>query len=566
MAEHAGRDPPLESVDPALSTSSRADGYVLAQAIYRIDVCGGVMAITELTGAADPVRVGEDVTISAPGLLGGVEAAPGPPELLTEAAQALSHALSNSGMQPTTHILMTHAGEATGEVTVTVPAPAAGNHALLLVHDASGAVTWHRPDQPTRAQARLTGAPTPPPAATMSFTIPAIRFAANDVHTSLLHRLAGFLHHFTFHPTLDGARKLLSVVEYPVEHLVGWAGSKWFAAWENNKHPAVVRWFPPTGGLAVGEPLSPTNWSDLTAGPMLLFIHGIFSSCAGAFGGIGNDDHTWAALRKKYNGLIIGYDHPTASVSPDENAQWLLDQLPDVRLDVDVVCHSRGGLVARSLAAKAAASMSPTRGLNVRTIIFAATPNGGSEITDPGKWEKLINRLSSLVTLPAKVLPVPIDEVTEILAGLLELVKIVGVGIAVDLPGLEDMRPNSTFLSGLATVAEPTATYYAAAADFEPGPLLANLFNGLDDAGQVVDSAIFPGVRNDIAVPYNGVWDPANPDGATPAPGGVVAGFPVPEGNRLPIGPGSVYWHSTYFPDQAMRDALVRWLAPEFIA
>lgn len=29
---------------------------------------------------------------------------------------------------------------------------------------------------------------------------------------------------------------MLSVVEYPVEHLVGELGAKWFADWENNKH------------------------------------------------------------------------------------------------------------------------------------------------------------------------------------------------------------------------------------------------------------------------------------------------------------------------------------------
>jgi hypothetical protein len=68
------------------------------------------------------------------------------------------------------------------------------------------------------------------------------------------------------------------VVEYPVEHLVGEPGAKWFADWENNKHPSVVRWFPPEGNLSVGEPLSPTNWHQLAEGPTLLFIHGISSA------------------------------------------------------------------------------------------------------------------------------------------------------------------------------------------------------------------------------------------------------------------------------------------------
>src|SRR5215813_14679106 len=45
----------------------------------------------------------------------------------------------------------------------------------------------------------------------------------------------------------------------------------------------------------------------------------------------------------------------------------------------------------------------------------------------------------------------------------------------------------------------PPPQYLAAAADFEPGPVFANLFNGLDDEGKVVDPAIFPHVHKDIA-------------------------------------------------------------------
>jgi hypothetical protein len=57
--------------------------------------------------------------------------------------------------------------------------------------------------------------------------------------------------------------------------------------------------------------------------------------------------------------------------------------------------------------------------------------------------------------------------------------------------GLEAMTPGSQFLLGLGQATNVTPEYFAAAADFEPGPILANLFNGLDDEGRVVDSAIF---------------------------------------------------------------------------
>lgn len=170
---------------------------------------------------------------------------------------------------------------------------------------------------------------------------------------------------------------------------------------------------------------------------------------------------------------------------------------------------------------------------------------------------------NSLLTLPAKVLPAPADAISGVLAGLLEVLKIVAVGVALDLPGLEAMTPGSDFLQGLAQAANLTTKpdYFAAAADFEPGPLLANLFNRLDDEGRVVDSEIFKDVHNDIAVPTEGVWNPdciKDPD--SPAPAITFPDFPIDPAHRLVIGPGSIYWHCDYFDDPAMRAALLQWL------
>jgi hypothetical protein len=521
------------------------------------------------------------ITITAPGLSGSAESLGNEFKLRTPGGQLLHNALANSGLSATTHIALGHSTPATGTVTISVPAPAPGSNALLLIHDSTGALSWHAPDgiiphssekvrlppgsvatsvddgvtasaaESSTTAAELAAAPT------VSFTVPASRFAAGNKHAGLLSRIAGLVEHFHFHPGLGAASKVLSVVEYPVEHLVGELGAKWFADWENNKHPSVVRWFPAEGNLSVGEPLSPTNWHQLAEGPTLLFIHGIFSSCEAGFAGIGHDDSTWPQLRERYGNRIIGFDHPTGSVGPAENAKWFLDQIPKVELDLDIVCHSRGGLVARSIAVQAA-----QRGMtvNIRRIVFAATPNGGSQITVTANWVGLVNRISSVLTLPAKVLPAPADAISGVLAGLLEVLKIVGVGVALDLPGLEAMTPGSQFLQGLGQATNVAPEYFAAAADFEPGPILANLFNGLDDEGRVVDSAIFDHVHNDIAVPTEGVWNPAyltDPNSpATPIPG-----FPIDDpARRLVIGPGSVYWHCDYFDDPAMRAALLQWL------
>jgi hypothetical protein len=506
-----------------------------------------------LTDADGTLSAG-GITIAAPGLAGEAKSLGKEIKLRTPGSQLLHNALANSGLSATSHVALARSTSAADDVKISVPAPTPGYNSLLLIHDSTGALSWHLPDGIERGASKTVQLPpvTPEPAAVpqVSFTVPASRFTAGSKHVGLLSRIAGFVEHFQAHPSLGAGSKLLSVVEYPVEHLVGKVGSAWFAAWENNKHPRVIRWFPPEGNLSIGEPLSPTNWHQLAEGRTLLFIHGIFSSCESGFGGIGHDDTTWPELRRRYGNRIIAFDHPTASVTPDQNAEWFIDQIQGVSLDLDIVCHSQGGLVARSIAAKAAG-----RGMThvVRRIVFAATPNGGSQITVTGNWVHLINRVSSMLTLPARFLPAPADAISEILAGLLEVLKIVGVGVALDLPGLEAMVPGSKFLQDLGQAAgSPPPEYFAAAADFEPGPVLANLFNRLDDEAQVVDSAIFDHVHNDIAVPTEGVWNPA-----TAAP---VPGFPVNDASRLALGPGSVYWHCNYFDDPAMRAALLQWL------
>jgi hypothetical protein len=202
------------------------------------------------------------ITITAPGLSGSAESLGPELTLGTPGGQLFHTALGNSGLSATTHIALGHSTAATGPVTISVPAPAAGFNALLLIHESTGALSWHAPDGiiphssekvrlPTGSVATSvddgvtasaaessTTAPEPTAAPTVSFTVPASRFAAGNMHAGLLSRIAGLVEHFHFHPGLGAASKVLSVVE----HLVGELGAKWFADWEN-----IARQSPMTG-------------------------------------------------------------------------------------------------------------------------------------------------------------------------------------------------------------------------------------------------------------------------------------------------------------------------------
>jgi hypothetical protein len=78
--------------------------------------------------------------------------------------------------------------------------------------------------------------------------------------------------------------------------------------------------------------------------PLLLFIHGTFSSTLGSFAELFKAPGAATTLRRGYPGRIYGFEHRTLTESPIANALALLEQLPnDARLHL--ASHSRGGLV-----------------------------------------------------------------------------------------------------------------------------------------------------------------------------------------------------------------------------
>ena len=88
--------------------------------------------------------------------------------------------------------------------------------------------------------------------------------------------------------------------------------------------------------------------------PLLLFIHGTFSSTAGSFGELFGNAATWRELQRAYPGRIYGYDHRTVSESPIENLMDLVDKLPR-GATLHLISHSRGGLLGDLLSLGAAA-------------------------------------------------------------------------------------------------------------------------------------------------------------------------------------------------------------------
>jgi hypothetical protein len=514
--------------------------------------------MAELTGTAEYVDLGDGVRLSAPGVIGAVTIGGSVPPR-TQAERDLVAAQHNAGLIEQPAIIISHTTSASADVVVSLPPPAAGTGRVLQLLDESGVVSWHfaapAPDPVPH------GALAAPAAAT--FTIPSARFGDHPASpltpapTDQFAPQALFGGGGLFH-------KIIKVLEFPLAAAVGLGAAELFARWERKHRAAQVTTFPPTPGSKQGAKLSDANWRTLAEGRALLLVHGIFSSCASGFGGLAQGDF-WPTMQARYGGRIFAFDHPTASIDPVANAEKFLAQVPaDVHLDLDIVCHSRGGLVSRILAGQYP-GVDASR-LTVHRIVFAGTPNGGTAITEPTNWDHLFDRFTNLIKF---VPPGPWRETLTVTDTVLQLIKYAAESAERVLPGLNCMSPGTNLYAGLDGYAGSVPEYYAIDTDFVPPPVLSHLLDvpaDAEDAGDALIDLVFGRQPNDVAVPTIGVGDPgdigADPPPAHGAPPALaVPGFPVPPERRFHFGPSSV-WHCSYFNQSETATAIKNWLTP----
>ena len=134
---------------------------------------------------------------------------------------------------------------------------------------------------------------------------------------------------------------------------------------------------PARSATSTATPRAGRSWHP---GGTLLFIHGTFSRATGAFSELPLD--SMQALQAIYDDRVIAFDHQSISRDPTENIAWLLGTIPDgLTLDLDIVCHSRGGLVARSLSERTD-PMPGTRKIKVHRTALVGAVNDGTILAD----------------------------------------------------------------------------------------------------------------------------------------------------------------------------------------
>lgn len=338
-------------------------------------------------------------------------------------------------------------------------------------------------------------------------------------------------------------RKVLEVIAYRVVGEAVALGVRGLARrYEQSRRPVRVRTFlPGEHGVADAAALDGDQWRWLAEKPSLWFVHGTFSTAHGGFGAL--DKETLAALHRAYDGRVVAYDHHTLWMDPSENVGALADLVPaGTTFTADLVAHSRGGLVARALAGEGLPG-DVTSPLRVRRAVTVGTPHHGTALADPQRVSALLDRVSTLVNLAPDGIVV-----ADVIATVLDVVKVVLAHGLAALPGIAAMDPDGSSLTALNTAAAETGMeLYAIAADHEPqGPLARMVLDHLKDA--VVDR-VFGDASNDVVVPTAGAWE-----------GSQGPLFPVPEERRLVLDTAAGVTHVTYFRDQRTRDAIGRWL------
>jgi hypothetical protein len=306
------------------------------------------------------------------------------------------------------------------------------------------------------------------------------------------------------------------------------------------------------------------------SGRTLVLVHGTFvgsASTLGEYAATLDGRKFLSDALKRYKGQVLVFDHPTLSVSPFLNALELSRALAGTTGELDVIAHSRGGVVVRWWLDVLGESVANAK---VR-VVLAGSPLRGTSLAAPNRIQPLLSVLSNVGAFAAKAAGIAAAAHPFSLASfaLLKFVvrreknrwgipPIEGLGdrpgtdaaVAV-IPGLQGQSAveNNFELNGLrSAAARPNVRYHAVSADFEPERMGWKLWKVISEFGDRSKDAavdlIFP-EANDLVV------DTAHM--TTLGTAGDIA-------DVLAFEEQTKVYHTNYFRQPEVIDALRGWL------
>lgn len=494
-----------------------------------------------LDGSSRQVNLGQGIAVRAPGLRGQAEAhnvAPGSDTRAPEvdgSGDALDAALTQEGFlrlrvitldvapvpHATTGELRAPVSDVPG-LEVTVPDLGDDVAQVLLAVDENGVVSWNFPVDSGDALAPTTRGS----GDVVRFIVPAFATTPDESDEPGTRGVFGLL-----------GRKVLELVALPLAELVvpPLAGAA-ARLWESKSRIARARSFTPANFTSADVPsLVDADWERLASGRSLWFVHGTFVNTHTAFAAFPTD--VLASLSDHYGGRVAAIDHHTLGIDPLGNADLVRELVPDgVQIDADIVCHSRGGLVARALAGQGGDAV-----FDVRRIVHVASANHGTALATPSNLVPFIDRITTIVNLIPDG-PAAVVEAT--LTSVLVVVKIIAKYGLVGIPGLAAMDSAGDFLRGFNSTELPVEQY-GIAADFTPSGGWRAM--ALKNVENVVVDRVFGSTPNDLVVPTAGVYEGDD-------------AMQIGEDRRLVLPKARGVFHGSFFGQRDVATRIASWL------
>jgi hypothetical protein len=285
------------------------------------------------------------------------------------------------------------------------------------------------------------------------------------------------------------------------------------------------------------SPASPAELEAARGRKVLLLVHGVFSSIAGGFADLAGEAGM-RQLLQRYDGQVFGYNHWTIARTPQQNALDLLARIPaDSDWQLDILCHSRGGLVVRSLLAESAQDAvlaqvglrRPGRIASFGKVVFVAAANQGSPLAAQDELQHFLNVAAMLASLSGGM-------ALDVVIGLARVV----VSLGFERPSVKAMASGSALVAALnrgGTLLDSASTWYARA-NFDYGESV------LQRTGALINRVLMEDVDNDVVVPYDSVL-------LAPPAEGHILNFGTPGRKQTDV------WHTEFFRQAEMQRFLL---------
>ena len=290
-------------------------------------------------------------------------------------------------------------------------------------------------------------------------------------------------------------------------------------------------------------------------GRILVVIHGAFSESQGVFGQLTSASNQagidlLGRASKRYQ-QILAFDHPTMSVSPMLNALEISRRFEGSAADIDVICHSRGGLVTRWW------FEAFDRPQAKRRAVFLGAPLDGTSLAAPPRlrhvlsWFSNLNRVlarsadmaSSLI--PFLTVVACLARFTAVVSNLAAETPLLDAAIAM-IPGLAGMSrtSNNCELTQLNAGKQKSTNYFVIKSHYQPEDPGWKFWHYFVDPMKRVPMFIFPG-ENDLVVDTDAMSK--------------FCEKVIPK-NMYDFGATSKVFHTNYFAQAETCERIASWL------